>query len=116
MTLYVGVTNNLERRMYEHRNPINPGFTQKYKIEKVVYFESGYSINDAIEREKRIKGWGRAKKIDLIEKQNPKWRDLQIDSLLVLGVTNTAQDDSRLLEMTSGAQDDSLVTNEVHSS
>jgi putative endonuclease len=75
-TLYVGVTNNLERRVFEHKNEINEGFTKKYKIHKLVYFEEGNSILSAIDREKQIKRWRREKKIWLIESLNPEWRDL----------------------------------------
>ncbi len=75
-TLYVGVTNNLIRRVYEHKNKIIPGFTSKYHITKLVFYESGDNINLAIMREKQIKGWLRAKKIKLIETINPAWEDL----------------------------------------
>jgi putative endonuclease len=75
-TLYVGVTNNLQRRVYEHRNKIIQGFTSKYNITKVVYFEVFNDIESAIRREKQIKGWLRKKKIDLIESTNPDWIDL----------------------------------------
>jgi len=73
--LYTGVTNDLERRVYEHKNGITPGFTSKYNITRLVYYESFSDIRDAIAREKRIKGWLRAKKIALIESVNPKWED-----------------------------------------
>jgi len=75
-TLYVGVTNDLYRRVDEHRSGTNPGFTTKYKINRLVYFEHFEDISDAIAREKEIKGWVRRKKIALIETQNPKWSDL----------------------------------------
>jgi putative endonuclease len=75
-TLYVGVTNNLEKRIYEHKNESVPGFTRKYKIKKLVYFESTQDVTSAIAREKQIKGWLRSKKIALIEKANPDWKDL----------------------------------------
>ena len=75
-TLYTGVTNNLQRRVYEHRNKLIPGFTAKYNIGKLVYFEIFNDINTAIAREKQIKGWIRKKKIDLIESVNPEWIDL----------------------------------------
>ena len=75
-TLYTGVTSNLERRIFEHKNKLMPGFTSKYNITKLVYFESTPDINAAIAREKQIKGWLRAKKIALIETVNPEWRDL----------------------------------------
>ncbi len=75
-TLYTGVTNNLERRIYEHQHHLVKGFTNKYKIEKLVYFEETNDINAAISREKQIKGWLRKKKIALIESMNPGWKDL----------------------------------------
>ena len=75
-TLYTGVTNNLERRIYEHQQHLVKGFTNKYKIEKLVYFEETNDINAAISREKQIKGWLRKKKIALIESINPGWKDL----------------------------------------
>jgi putative endonuclease len=75
-TLYTGVTNNLERRIYEHKHHLVDGFTKKYRIEKLVYFEETNDINAAISREKQIKGWLRKKKIALIESMNPDWKDL----------------------------------------
>jgi putative endonuclease len=75
-TLYTGVTNNLERRVFEHKNHLIEGFTKKYKITKLVYFEETNDIRVAIEREKQIKGWNRKKKIALIESMNPDWQDL----------------------------------------
>jgi len=75
-TLYTGVTNNLERRIYEHKHHLVNGFTKKYKIGKLVYFEETNDINAAISREKQIKGWLRKKKIALIESMNPGWKDL----------------------------------------
>ena len=75
-TLYVGVTNNLLRRMYEHRNSLIPGFTSKYRIDRLVYFETTSNIKAAIVREKQLKGWRRERKIALIENGNPKWKDL----------------------------------------
>jgi putative endonuclease len=75
-TLYTGVTNNLERRVYEHKHHLVKGFTNKYNIDKLVYFEETNDINAAISREKQIKGWLRKKKIALIESMNPGWKDL----------------------------------------
>jgi putative endonuclease len=75
-TLYTGVTNNLERRIYEHKHHLVDGFTKKYKITKLVFFEETNDINVAISREKQIKGWLRKKKIALIESMNPGWKDL----------------------------------------
>ena len=78
-TLYIGVTNNLERRMQEHRSGQIPGFTADYKINKLIYFEETPEIEAAIVREKQLKGWRRSKKLALIDTQNPKWRDLASD-------------------------------------
>ena len=75
-TLYTGVTNNLERRVYEHKQKFVPGFTAKYNITRLVYFEETGDIQEAIAREKQIKGWLRTKKIALIESVNPAWEDL----------------------------------------
>lgn len=78
-TIYTGVTNNLERRVYEHKNNIIKGFTSKYQIHRLVYFEETNNINDALELEKQIKGWLRKKKVALIESVNPNWDDLAED-------------------------------------
>ena len=75
-TLYTGVTDNLMRRVYEHKNKLIPGFTSKYNIKILVYYETTPSVHAALEREKQIKGWLRAKKITLIESINPQWKDL----------------------------------------
>ena len=75
-TIYVGVTSNLVKRVYEHKNNLAPGFTQKYGCHQLVYYECHATMNDAISREKQIKGGSRKKKIALIEKFNPQWRDL----------------------------------------
>jgi len=74
--LYVGVTNNLIRRVYEHKNKLVNGFTSKYNVNKLVYYESFPSVFDAIKREKEIKGWKREKKVALINSFNPEWKDL----------------------------------------
>ena len=78
-TLYTGITNDLERRVYEHKNKLISGFTSKYNINKLVFFESTTNVNEAITREKQIKGWLRKKKIELIESHNPNWEDLSED-------------------------------------
>ena len=75
-TLYIGVTNNLKRRVYEHRENLIEGFTKKYGVHKLVHFESTEDVRVAIQREKRLKKWKRKWKIVLIEKENPEWRDL----------------------------------------
>jgi putative endonuclease len=74
--LYVGVTNDLLRRVWEHKEHTTKGFTSKYFIEKLVYFEETQSIESAIKREKQLKKWNRAWKVSLIEKENPNWLDL----------------------------------------
>ena len=78
-TLYIGVTNDLERRVLEHKQKINEGFTSKYDVNRLVYFESFQYINDAILREKRLKKWNRQWKINLIEEENKEWNDLSED-------------------------------------
>jgi putative endonuclease len=75
-TLYTGITNNLHRRVYEHKHKLIEGFTTKYNVDRLVYYESFPNVRDAIGREKQIKGYRRSKKIALIESMNPKWQDL----------------------------------------
>ncbi len=75
-TLYIGVTNDLKRRVYEHKQGIVEGFTKEYKVNQLVYFEQTADINSAITREKRIKKWNRQWKIELIELKNTDWKDL----------------------------------------
>jgi len=74
--LYTGVTDNLERRVYEHKNKLLPGFSKRYNISRLVYCETCPDVRAAISREKQIKGWLRAKKVALIESVNPAWDDL----------------------------------------
>ena len=78
-TLYIGVTSNLPQRIYEHKMHLTPGFTSKYNVDKLVYFERFEDVNAAIKHEKRLKYWHRNWKKDLIEKYNPGWRDLYED-------------------------------------
>ena len=78
-TLYLGVTSYLIKRVYEHKNNLVSGFTQKYKIQNLVYYETTDDINSAITREKQLKKWKRAWKIELIEKTNPGWGDLYFE-------------------------------------
>ena len=78
-TLYVGVTSNLIKRIYEHKNKFSVGFSSKYNLNKLVYYEIFDDVYEAIKREKQIKGGSRKKKIDLIENMNPKWEDLYKD-------------------------------------
>ena len=77
-TLYIGVTNNLQRRIYEHKNELIDGFTKRYKLHKLVFFEETNDVNSAIAREKQLKHWTREKKNKLIENINPNWSELQI--------------------------------------
>jgi putative endonuclease len=76
--MYVGVTSNLERRVYEHKNKLVEGFTEKYNVNKLVYFETTNDVMAAIEREKQIKKWRREKKNQLVIGMNPEWKDLVI--------------------------------------
>jgi putative endonuclease len=78
-TLYIGITNDLAKRVYAHRQNLIDGFTKKYGVHKLVYFEETNDVNEAILREKRIKKWKREWKIKLIEKENPEWKDLYYD-------------------------------------
>ena len=77
--LYVGVTGNLQRRLFEHKNEFVDGFTKRYHIHKLVYFETTSDATAAIDREKQIKGWSRARKNALISTMNPKWEDLSLE-------------------------------------
>jgi len=78
-TLYIGVTNDLIRRMEEHKTKEVDGFTEKYNVSKLVYFESTEDVESAISREKILKHWNREWKINLIEKENPEWKDLSLE-------------------------------------
>ncbi len=78
-TLYIGVTNNLIKRVYEHKNDLVEGFTKKYGVHQLVYFEQTGSIDSAIIREKQMKKWRRQWKIELVEEKNPDWKDLFLD-------------------------------------
>ena len=77
--LYVGVTSNLPQRVWQHKSDLTPGFTQHYRVHTLVWYEVHETMESAIIREKRIKDWRRAWKIELIEKDNPDWRDLYAD-------------------------------------
>jgi putative endonuclease len=77
-TLYIGVTNDLIKRIYEHKEKFVEGFTKRYAIDRLVYYESGGSIESAIAREKQLKGWRRERKLALIESVNPDWQDLSL--------------------------------------
>ncbi len=78
-TLYIGVTDDLNRRLYEHKNKLIEGFAKKYNLTKLVYFETFNRIEDAIRREKQLKNWHRKWKINLIESINKEWKDLSLD-------------------------------------
>ena len=78
-TLYVGVTNDLERRVQEHRTGYSAGFTSRYNLNRLVYYEHTSDVESAIAREKQIKGWLRHKKVALVESVNPNWKDLSLD-------------------------------------
>ena len=78
-TLYTGMTNDLKRRVYQHKRKMIEGFTKKYNITRLVYFEKTNDIHSALAREKQIKAWRRSKKIDLIKSDNPTWIDLSAD-------------------------------------
>jgi len=78
-TLYTGVTNDLRRRVYQHKRGLTGGFTKRYNIDRLMYFESTTDIRSAIAREKEIKGWVRSRKVALIESTNRDWKDLAAD-------------------------------------
>lgn len=78
-TLYIGVTTNLEGRVFEHQNECFPGFTQRHPLHQLVYVEDYSDIRDAIAHERQLKGWRRSKKLELISTQNPEWRDLSAE-------------------------------------
>ena len=78
-TLYAGVTNDLERRLHEHKAKLVPGFSSKYNVNWLVYYEQTSDVNSALAREKQIKAWRRSKKVALINAMNPRWRDLSLD-------------------------------------
>ena len=104
--LYIGVTNNIERRIKEHKSGLIPGFTQQYNCDKLVYFESYSDINQALDREKQLKKWRREKKEWLIKMHNPEFADLSegfLDSLRSLEMTeerSVEMTEERSLEMT----------------
>lgn len=80
-TLYTGVTNDLQRRAYEHKHMLKAGFTRRYLLDRLVYYEVTPDVRSAISREKQIKGWTRTRKLALIASQNPAWRDLSTEFL-----------------------------------
>ena len=78
-TLYIGVTSDLQRRIWEHKNKVIEGFTKKYNVDKLIYYELTDSIESAINREKQLKRWHRNWKMNLIKKMNPEFKDLSLD-------------------------------------
>ena len=78
-TLYVGMTNDLKRRLYEHKNKLISGFTEKYNVNKLVYYEKTTDVKAAIQREKNLKKWNREWKLELIKKNNPLFKDLSLE-------------------------------------
>ena len=78
-TLYVGMTNDLQRRVYEHKHMVKDDFTRRYPLDRLLYYEVTDDVSSAIAREKQIKGWRRSKKVALVESRNPRWRDLASD-------------------------------------
>jgi putative endonuclease len=77
--LYIGITSELKQRIYQHKNKLTKGFTEKYNVEKLIYFEETTDPMSAIEREKQLKGWTRKKKENLIKRMNPEWNDLSLE-------------------------------------
>jgi len=86
-TIYVGVTSDLEKRVAQHKSGVFDGFTKEYRVHDLVYVESTNDVRGALEREKRLKGWRRCWKIELIEKNNPEWNDLAVDPGSRAGMT-----------------------------
>ena len=80
-TIYIGITSDIIKRVWEHKNKVIDGFTKRYNVNKLVYYEETTDVNSAIAREKQLKGWNRAKKNKLIESTNPNWDDLYDDIL-----------------------------------
>jgi len=78
-TLYIGVTGSLGKRVWEHKQKLVPGFTKRYNVDRLVYYEWTHDPNEAISREKKLKGWRRVKKVSLVEQSNPDWCDLAAD-------------------------------------
>ena len=90
-TLYIGVASKLEQRVHQHKHKEIPGFTARYNITRLAYYEEIPSIRDAITREKQLKGWRRSRKIELIEAVNPQWRDLSEDWYTSTSPTNSRE-------------------------
>ena len=91
-TLYTGVTNDLMRRVHEHKNKLVKGFTSKYNIQYLVFYESTTDVHAALAREKQIKGWLRSKKIALIDSMNPTWKDLSEEWFVPPQIANSEKE------------------------
>lgn len=104
-SLYVGVTNNLVRRVLEHKQRLADGFAKRYRIHRLVYFEAFGEVNDAIRREKQIKSWRREKKAVLIKTVNPAWRDLAASWLPGRAQSAQRRDPSPRVPLRAGARD-----------
>ena len=102
--LYIGVTNNLERRVLEHKMKLIKGFTEKFNLDRLVFFENTNNITSAIEREKELKGWVRRKKTALIHSMNPEWNDLSTEWLPLPNpdILHSVQDDILLGDIDHG--------------
>jgi putative endonuclease len=90
-TLYIGVTGNIRRRIWQHKQHAIEGFTSEYDVTRLLYFEVFDEVLNAISREKQLKGWRRAKKVALIEKQNPQWKDLSRDWYETTGIVRPGE-------------------------
>jgi putative endonuclease len=108
--LYTGVTGDLVHRVWQHKNKLIPGFTSRYNLTTLVYFERFFYPDAAIRREKEIKGWSRSKKIRLIESMNPKWEDLARDWQNQFKPGSSAEGDPSLRLKNGSARDDASVT------
>jgi putative endonuclease len=109
-TLYVGVTNDITRRVWEHKHMQIDGFTRRYLIDRLVYYESAPGPETAIVREKQLKGWLRRRKVSLIESVNPKWRDLSLDFLDI----RPAVSPKEVIQQERGRRDSSLLGTRVN--
>ena len=110
-TLYIGVTSNLVARAYQHKTKCIEGFTKKYNLTRLVYYEAGTDVLEAIAREKQLKGWSRSKKLALIESLNPKWNDLSDGWFDATVIPSEARDlfGTERTEVPRSARDDKLI-------
>jgi len=97
--MYIGMTNNLERRLYEHKNKLVDGFTKKYNINKLVYYEHTTDVHAALAREKEIKKWRREKKDNLVASMNPEWKDLSLEWEMNIGSDVISSDSEKSYEL-----------------